>query len=125
MIQNSKISRYDLVFQDGASGDVDPVAMVGDDDDCPPETNTSAEGDITRYGEMIQLQHVRYGAKPGEEGGDFLEISPELDQGGGWEHPLGRHDEAALLESVEVGHHHQQVTGLLHRQEPEEEILRT
>ena len=123
MVQNSKISRHDLVLQDGPSWDVDPVPVVGDDDDSPPETDASAEGDIPRHGEMIKLQHVWNGTKPGEEGGDLLEVSAEFDQGGGGEHPLGRHDEAALLESVEVGHHHQQVTGLLHWQEPGEQIL--
>ena len=120
MVQNSQISRHDLVLQDGSSWDVDPVPVVGDDDDSPPETDASPEGDVPRHGEMVKLQHVRNGTKPGEEGGDLLEVSTEFDQGGGGEHPLGRHDEAALLESVEVGHDHQQVTGLLHWEEPEE-----
>ena len=120
MVQDSQISGDDLVLQDGSSWDVNPVPVVGDDDDSPPETDSLPEGDIARHGEMIQLQHVRDGAKPGEEGGDLLEVSPELDQGGGREHPLGGHDQTALLECVEVGHHHQQVAGLLHWQEPEE-----
>ena len=81
MVQDSEISRHDLVLQDGASGDVDPVAMVGDDDDCPPETNTSAEGDITRYGEMIQLQHVRNTGEPLQELRTALEMLAELHNG--------------------------------------------
>ena len=121
MVQNPQIARHDLVLQDGSSRDVNPVPVVGDDDDRPPETDSPPEGDVPRHSEVVQLQHVGDGAEPGEEGGDFLEVPPELDQGGGGEHPLGRHDQAALLEGVEVGHHHQQVAGLLHWQEPEEE----
>ena len=76
MVQDSEISRHDLVLQDGSSRDVDPVAVVGDDDDSPPETDTFPEGDIARHGEMIQLQHVGYGAKPDEEILHFLEFLP-------------------------------------------------
>ena len=89
MVQDSQISGDDLVLQDGSSWDVNPVPVVGDDDDSPPETDSLPEGDIARHSEMIQLQHVRDGAKPDEEILHFLEFLPaELDQGGGGEHSL-------------------------------------
>ena len=75
MVQNSQISRHDLVLQDGSSGDIDPVPVVGDDDDRSPEADTLPEGDITRHGEVVQLQHVGDRPEPGEEGGDLLEVS--------------------------------------------------
>ena len=55
MVQNSQISRHDLVLQDGAGWDIDPVPMVGDDDDGPPETDPSAEGDVPGHREVVQL----------------------------------------------------------------------
>lgn len=32
MIQNAQVARHDLVLEDGARRDVDPLAVVGDDD---------------------------------------------------------------------------------------------
>ena len=76
MVQNSQISRHDLVLQDGSSWDVDPVPVVGDDDDSPPETDPFPEGDIPRHSEMVQLQHIWYGTKSDEKILHFLEFLP-------------------------------------------------
>ena len=46
VVQDSEISRHDLVLQDGPGRDVDPVPVVGDDDDGAPETHAPAEGDV-------------------------------------------------------------------------------
>ena len=39
MIQYSEVAGNDLVLQHGAGGDVDPVPVVGDDDDRAAETH--------------------------------------------------------------------------------------
>ena len=39
MIQYSEVAGHDLVLQHGAGGDVDPVPVVGDDDDRAAETH--------------------------------------------------------------------------------------
>lgn len=33
VVHNAQVPRHDLVFQHGAGGNVDPIAVVGDDDD--------------------------------------------------------------------------------------------
>ena len=60
VVQDSEISRHDLVLQDGPGRDVDPVPVVGDDDDGAPETDAPAEGDVPGDSEVVQLQHVWY-----------------------------------------------------------------
>ena len=60
VVQDSEISRHDLVLQDGPGRDVDPVPVVGDDDDGAPETHAPAEGDVPGDSEVVQLQHVWY-----------------------------------------------------------------
>ena len=76
MVQDSEISRHDFVLQDGASRDVNPVPVVGDDDDGPPETHSFPEGDVTRHREVVQLQHVRDGTKSDQKILHFLEFLP-------------------------------------------------
>ena len=39
MIQNSQIPRHDLVLKDSSGWNVNPVPVVGDDDDCSSETD--------------------------------------------------------------------------------------
>ena len=100
MVQDSEISRHDFVLQDGSSRDVNPVPVVGDDDDSPPETDTFPEGDVPRHSEVVQLQHVRNGTKSDEEILHFLEFLPaELYKRSGGEHSLELYLE--LLPSLE------------------------
>ena len=135
MIQYSEVAGHDLVLQHGAGGDVDPVPVVGDDDDRAAETHCDivingvmrkdeeltafAEGDVSGDGEVVQLQDVGDGAEPGEEGGHLLELAvPELHERRGGEHPQRGHLERAVLQAVEVGHDEQEVAGLLDGEEP-------
>ena len=39
MVKDPEISRHNLVLQDGARGDVNPVPVVGDDDHCATQAN--------------------------------------------------------------------------------------
>ncbi len=45
--------------------------MVGDDDDCPLETNAAAEGDVARDRQVVQLQDVRNWRKTLQEIADL------------------------------------------------------
>ena len=48
-----------------------------------------AKGDISRNSNVVQLQQVRDGTKPGEECGDLFEVVvAQLYQGGGGKHSL-------------------------------------
>ena len=80
MIQNSEITGHYLILQDGPCRDVNPVPVVGDDDDGPPEADPSPEGDVPGHCQMVQLQHVWYRPKSGEKRGNLLKISSELQQ---------------------------------------------
>jgi len=33
VVQDAKVTRYDLVLEHGAGWNIDPIAVVGDDDD--------------------------------------------------------------------------------------------
>lgn len=33
MVHDAQVARYDFVFQHGAGGNINPVSVVGDDDD--------------------------------------------------------------------------------------------
>ena len=124
VIEDPEVSRNDLVLQDGPGRDIDPVPVVRDDDHSPPKADSSTEGDVTGYGDVIQLQHTRDGSEPGEEVGDLLEVVvPQLHQRRGREHSLRGHDEGALLQAVQVRHHQQQVTRLLHKQKSREKKM--
>ena len=66
--------------------------------------------DITRYCQVVQLQHIRNGSKPVEKVLHLLELLPsQFDQRGGGKHPLAGHAEGAIVQGVQVGHHQQQV----------------
>ena len=39
MIHDPHVARHNLVLQARSSGDVDPVSMIGDDDDCTFEAD--------------------------------------------------------------------------------------
>jgi hypothetical protein len=58
MVENSKISRHDFVLEDGPWRDVDPLALVGDDDDCALENDSPAERHVAGDGKVIQLDDV-------------------------------------------------------------------
>ena len=89
VVEYPEVAGHDLVLQDRPGGDVDPVPVVGDDDDCPPQTDSPTEGHIPRHRQVVlvspvlydtaessqyQFQQVRDGAEPGEEGGNLLEV---------------------------------------------------
>ena len=61
VVEYSEVAGHDLVLQDRPSGDVDPVPVVGDDDDCPPQTDSPAESHIPRHRQMVLVSPVQHG----------------------------------------------------------------
>ena len=55
MIHDPQVSRYNLVLNDGSGRNINPVAMVGNDDDRPFQADPLAKGDIPRHSEVVQL----------------------------------------------------------------------
>ena len=118
MVEDPEIAGDDLVLDDGARRDVDPVALVGDDDDGAPERDALPEGDVAADGQVVQLDDVRDAAEPLQELVDLLEVLvAQLDERRRLEHPVGRHVEGPVLQRVEVAHDEQQVGGLFHGEE--------
>ena len=64
MVENSQIAGYNFVLQDCSGWNVDPVAMVSDDDDGPLEDDSLAEGHVAGHSQVVQLQQIRNGRKP-------------------------------------------------------------
>ena len=118
MVEDPEISGDDLVLEDGAGRDVDPVPLVGDDDDGALEHDALPEGDVAADGEVVQLDDVRDAAEALQELVDLLEVLvAQLDEGRRLEHPVGRHLEGPVRQGVEVAHDEQEVGGLLHGEE--------
>ena len=86
------------------------IAMVGNNDDRPLERDLLAKVDVSRDGEMVQLDDVRDGGETLEEVAHLLEVLvAELDERGRLEHAVGVHGEIAVLQGVEVAHDQQQI----------------
>ena len=64
MVENPEVTRDNLVFKDSAVRDVDLVPMVGNDDNCAFEDNTLPEVDVSRHGQVVELQNVGDGGEP-------------------------------------------------------------
>ena len=54
-----EVTREQPVLEDAAVGDVDALALVGDDDDGAAEGDVPAEVDVARDGQMIELEDLR------------------------------------------------------------------
>ena len=67
MIQNTKVARDDFVLQIGSRGDINTIAMVSNNDDSSFESNITAEGDISRDGQVVKFQNIWDGLKTLQE----------------------------------------------------------
>lgn len=56
--------RARTVLEDGAVGQVDPAALVRDDDDRPAQRDVAPEPHVARHRQVVQLEHVRHRAEP-------------------------------------------------------------
>jgi len=102
MINNRYIPADQLVLQDAAVREVDPVALVGDDDDGAAEGDALPEPDVARDGEVVEFEDVRDALEPLLEVANLLKRVPELDDGRLGEEPVRVHHQLAVLERVEV-----------------------
>jgi hypothetical protein len=102
MINNGHVSRYQLVLQDTTIREINTITLIGNDNDRAPEGNILAKPNITRDGQMIQLENVGNGAEPLLEVTNLFECVAEFDDGGLVEHAVRVHDKLAVLERVEV-----------------------
>lgn len=118
MIQNPHVARHDFVLQNGTGRNVDPIAVVRNDNHRSAQRNAPTKRHITRHGQMVQLNHVRHVGETPEELADLAEvIVAQLHQRRRLEHALRRHHQRATLQTVQIGHDQQQIGRLLHRQE--------
>lgn len=117
VVNNSQVTRNQLVLQHGTLGNLDLVTIVGNNDNGTPKRNVSTENHITLNSQMIQLDHLRNALKPLLELSDLLECIAQLDYGRLGEHPSWVHDQLAVLERVKVRSDQQQIRAGLDGQE--------
>jgi len=58
MVENAEVAGDDLVLQDGPRGNIDAVAVIGDDDDRSLQSDILAEPHVARDRQMIQFQKI-------------------------------------------------------------------
>jgi len=117
MIDDAQVARDQLVFQARPIWNHDPVALVGNDDTCPRQTDTLAEPHVTGDGEMIQLGDVGYGLESFLEICDLLELITELDDGSTAKFSRLVHGQNAVLKVVQFGLDQEQVRARFDGQE--------
>lgn len=103
VLNDVKFTGDNFVFENGARGDVDTSAMVGDDDDSALESDFSAEVNVTGDGELVEFEKIGNGGKSVVVGRDVFEVRAKLDDGSRAEVTERVHDESAVHEGVEVG----------------------
>lgn len=55
MIKDTKVASDHLIFEDGAGGDVDALALIRNDDDGTLECHVGAQVDVTRDRQVVEL----------------------------------------------------------------------
>lgn len=113
VVDDGQVTRNQLVLQDTALGDLDLVALVGNNDDGTPESNVPAKHDITLDGQVIELDHLGDALEPLLELGDLLECVSELNDGGLREHAARVHDQLSVLERVKIRSDEQKIGAAL------------
>lgn len=102
MVQDMKIARYDLVFENTARWNVNVRACVGDNDDCALENDVRSKGHIARHCQMVEFKNVWWVVEACQKVVDLLEVIAEFDKGHRVEHALGIEGEFTMVESVEI-----------------------
>ncbi len=72
--------------------------------------------DISRNGQVVQLQNIRDRFEPLQEVTNDVEVGAELDQRSTGEHPQRAHAERTVPELVQVAHDQEKILRLLDRQ---------
>lgn len=101
MLQDTEGALHDAVLEDGSGRNVDCAAFRRDDDDGALQCDATAQVDLTRDGEMVELEDLRDGRNVLLEVGDLLEVRAELDERRRAE-AGAVDDELAVLEGVEI-----------------------
>ena len=117
MINNSQVARNQLVLQNTALGNLDLVALVGNDNHGTAERNVAAKYHITLNCQVVEFDHFRNRLEPLLELSHLLERVTELDHGCLGEHATRVHNQLAVLKRVEVRSDEQQIRARLDGQE--------
>lgn len=118
MIQNPHITRHNLILQNRTGRNVNPIAVVRNDNHRAAKRNAPAERHVTADGQMVQINHVRHVREAGQKLANLAEmIVAQLDQRRGREHSLRRHHQRTGSQAVQIRHHQQQIGRLLDGQE--------
>lgn len=101
MLKQTQATLDDNVLEDGSGGDINGLALGGDNNDGTLEGDAAAEVDGTGDGEVVELDDLGDGRDALLEVRNLLEVVAELDQGSVAE--AGRaHLELAVLDGVEI-----------------------
>ncbi|GMT17579.1 hypothetical protein PFISCL1PPCAC_8876, partial [Pristionchus fissidentatus] len=97
---------------------VDALAVVRNDDYRTLQADVLAEGDVTGYGKVVELEQIRNALEAAEEVLHLVEAGSELDERGRGEGAELGQRQTAIVNVVEIGHEEEQIGGLLDGQEP-------
>lgn len=118
MVQNAHITRHNLILQNSTGRNVDPVAMIGDDNHGTAQRYATTECHVAGHRQMVELDQIGYVSESGQKLADLAEVVvAQFDERRGREHALRRHHQRAAAQLIQVRHDQQQIGGLLDRQE--------
>lgn len=133
VVNDAEVTGDKLVLQTCSIGDHNLVALVGDNDTCAGESDTLAEPDVTRDGQVVELGNVgdrlesllkvltfsdNVLAQDRSTYRDLLELVSELDDGGSAKLSRLVHAQHAVLEVVELRLDQEQIADCQGRPHP-------
>jgi len=101
VLEEAQTALHDDVLEDRSRGNIDGLALGGDNDDGTLESDATVEGDIAGDGQVVELNHLGDRGDTLLEVGHLLEVAAELDQRSITE-PAGAHLELAMLDRVKI-----------------------
>jgi hypothetical protein len=105
------------VLQNTSVRDIDPLALIGNNDDSPPQRDIPSKVDISSDRKMVEFNDLGDLFEPLLELLDLFEVVTKLDHGGCLEHPAFVQDELTVLQRVNVTLDEEQVGTGLDREE--------
>lgn len=73
-----RLTRNQLVLQNSAIGKLNLASLISDNDDGSPQNDLAAEGNVSRDGQVIELDHLGDRLEALLEIGHLLEVVAEL-----------------------------------------------
>ena len=104
-----EVTGHQPVLEDTAVGDIDPLALVRDDDDGTTESDVAAEVDVASDSQVVELDDLGDLLEALLELLNLLEVVTKLDDGRCLKHALWVNDELAVLQRVNVGLDEQEI----------------